>query len=284
MDKKWKKNRWHLLGTGILFAAAMWLGHPNQTEIPETAAAKETATAATEAEIETELPVSTLEAKYLSDLYRVLKAKDFISAAEILNENQSLFENMIKGMEGQIYCYREEEKDGRTVPVMDVLAVEGKESGLVLLRYHTAFYGSFLDGKPDGEGQAVQSMVLDEPRYTYAEGQWKNGKMNGEGNTGYHYYINAPESGFIRTEKTGVYKDDLLDGEFVYRTENGGGEVLSWKMKAENGVTQLDDSWSYYQSRGEYMLSSEESSERVYVLSEERKNEVLWNNLITWEK
>lgn len=131
---------------------------------------------------------------------------------------------------------------------------------------------------------AIQAMVLDEPRYTYADGIWSGGKMNGEGKTGYRYYENAPESGFVMTEKAGSYKDNLLDGSFLYRAETAGGDRIHWEMEADNGVTVLSDGWVHYEDRKEYMLPSVEDSLRAYVLKEDQISTVLWNNLILWDE
>ena len=255
---------------------------PMETQIVQT---EETEAETTQAELQEDLPVSETEAELLSGLYRAMCTGEYVDAAQLLNENEETFIQLTEEtLSGKKYCYREEKQEGGQVfRVMEELAEEGETEGLVLNRYNTAFCGTFSDGQPNGSVCAIQTIVLDEPRYTYAEGMWKNGKMNGEGTTGYHYYINAPESGFIRTEKNGIYANNLLNGKFIYTTESGGGEILSWNMEAENGVTVLSDAWVYYPFRKEYMLTSVESEDRAYVLSEDRAQEIKWDNLIIWD-
>lgn len=293
MDSNGTKNR-KMIAVGIgtaLAAAVIWITagksgkteeEPIQTQTVQTTDSEAETTLAV---VQEDLPVDEAEAELLSGLYRALCVNDYVDAAILLNENEEAFIELTEEtLDGMKYCYWEEpQENGQVLRVMEELAEEGEMEGLVLGRYNTVFCGEFSDGQPNGTVCAIQTIILDEPRYTYAEGTWQNGKMNGEGTTGYHYYINAPESGFIRTEKSGTYANDLLNGEFVYMTENGGGEILSWNMKAENGVTVIDDTWVHYPFRKEYMLTSAESKERAYVLSEDRVQEIMWDNLITWD-
>lgn len=228
--------------------------------------------------------LSKEEEKLLSSLYSALVAKAYMGAARILNDNEAAFQVLVEEILGEnVYCYYEEKTDdGEKIQKIEKLPAFGTVRGLVLTRYNTAFCGTFTDGKPEGEVCAVQTMILDEPRYTFADGMWSDGKMNGEGKTGYHYYMNAPKGGFIYTEKAGTYRDNQLDGTFIYRTENGAGEVLSWKIQAVNGVTVFTEEWVQDPLTNDYMLASQESAERAYMLTEERSSALLWNNLIIW--
>lgn len=233
---------------------------------------------------EPEIPLDAEETQMFSELHAAMAMGECSEAARILNDMEAEWENITaETLGGTIWFYQESvTEDGKTVRTMEPVSGKTEGTGLVVTRYNTAFYGSFLGGMPEGTCLALQAMVLDEPRYTFAEGEWKEGKMNGEGRTGYCYYANAPESGFVMTEKEGNYQDDLLEGPFVYRTESGGGETFTWKMEASGGVIVLTDSWNYSSYLKEYTLSSEEDSQRSYVLSEDRAKSVMWNNLIYW--
>ena len=231
------------------------------------------------------LPVSKEEAELLSSLYSAMAAKSYVEAAQIMNDHETEFEILTEEtLQGEKFCYYEvRQTDGANEKKMERLSETGTENGLVLSRYNTVFFGEFKNGKPEGEAAAIQTMILDEPRYTFASGHWTDGKMNGEGKTGYHYYENAPESGLVYTEKAGNYLDNQLDGVFTYVTENGAGERLTWEIQAVNGSTVLTEDWVHFPFRKEYMLSAKESEERAYVLTEERASAVIWNNLITWD-
>ena len=235
-------------------------------------------------EVHPELPVNGEEAVLLAELYQALEAADFNGAAAVLNENEKAFDTLMTDvLAGELYYYREETlDDGTVVAEMDRVQSSDTFNGMVLTRYNTVFYGEFSNGKPNGDGFAIQAIVLDHPRYSYAEGFWKDGKLNGGGRAGYYYYQDVPDSGLIRTEKRGIYRNNLLDGEFVYETESENGEKLSWNMKAINGVPVITPDWEYYPYRKEYMLGSVEDSGRAYVLAKDKVATVLWNNLIVW--
>lgn len=237
-----------------------------------------------EKEQEQEVELCEEEKLLLSELYQAMTEENYDKAAAILNENEDEFRHLTeKTLEGKLYYYLEGMPEEETESAeMGLLLPESSFVGMVLTRYNTVFYGKFSCGKPNGEAAAIQTMILDQPRYSYAEGSWRDGKLNGDGTAGYYYYQDAPESGFVRVEKRGVFRENLLDSDFVYETESGNGERLSWNMKAVAGVTVITQDWEHYPYRKEYMLGSVEDSGRAYVLPESKVTEVLWNNLIVW--
>ena len=280
--QSWKKVA--AIGAVILSVAAV-VASVSGCEAKREENKNTTVVVKTTAPIQKELPVSEEEAHLLSNLYRALVRGDYDDAAEVLNENEKKFDAMmLRTLKGEKYSYYEwNEEDGSAIRIMEPLTDSSDFEGMVLTRYNTVFYGSFAGGKPNGKGVAIQSMILDYPRYSYAEGIWKDGKMNGEGRAGYYYYQYAPKSGLVRTEKKGIYRDNLLDGTVQYLTENASGERLTWEIKAINGVTVITPNWEHYPYRREYMLGASEDPTRCYVLSEDKTSLVLWNNLILWD-
>lgn len=227
------------------------------------------------------------EESLLSALYGELSRGELKGAAELINENEEELRTLVQEtLGGEKYCYYEETDPmtGEELHRLKALSEENEERGMVVTRYNTVFFGSFFGGKPEGECLAIQAMVLNEPRYTYAEGTWSGGKMNGSGRTGYRYYENAPEGGFVMAEKSGTYRENLLDGDFVYWAEYESREKLHWELEADMGVTVLSGAWVYYANRGEYMLPSREDASRAYALKKEQAGAVLWNNLIQWDE
>ena len=281
-----KRNRavWGLAAVAVIAIVISVLGVGNGGQ--GRAAIKKQTVETTAQIVQKELPVSRTEEELLSALYETMEDGRYAETARLLNENeQALNDLLAETLSGEKYCYRETAyEDGMVIRSLEPLTQDEKMDGMVLTRYNTVFYGSFENGKPEGECHAIQAMVLDEPRYTFAEGLWKNGKMNGEGRTGYHYYLNAPAKGFVKTDKSGVYVDNLLDGEFIYQTESILGETLSWEIEAEMGVTVISGKWTHFPFRKEYMLGAKEDSARAYVLTEEKTGALLWNNLITWDE
>ena len=271
-----------VIAVAAVIAATIWGFGKNEKNPMVTITNKKTSTEA----IQKELPVSRTEEELLSNIYGTMVNGAYADTARLLNENEKMFSDLLsKTLTEEKYCYWEKEyENGTVIRYLEPLSSEEEMVGMVLTRYNTVFYGTFYEGKPEGECHAIQAMILDEPRYTFAEGIWKNGKMNGEGRTGYHYYKNSPAKGFVMTEKSGTYVDNLIDGVFLYQTESVLGERLSWEIEAENGVTILSEKWSHFPLRKEYMLGAKEDPARAYVLSEEKVGAVLWNNLITWNE
>lgn len=256
-------------------------GTEKNVEMEESAETAETK----EAEAQIPLPVNEKEEALLRSLYRAMEKKEPDQAARILNSQEDLLKTLVQEtLDGKKYLYWQEEAEGELTGYMEEMTGETKGRGLAVTRFNTVFFGEFSGGKPEGDCAAVQAMVLAEPRFTYADGEWKNGKMNGHGKTGYRYYENAPETGFVMAEKEGRYQENLLEGDFTYIAENAGGEQLCWDMQAKNGVTVLSEKWVRHKNNGTYMLPSKEDSGRAYVLSESQAETIMWNNLIVWDE
>ena len=257
------------------------------------------------------LTVSAAEEALLDALYTSMKEEDYIQAARLMNENQDRLTALANDtLDRELYLYSREGADempgasekGSKIPegaakgsglsgetdspagkrCLKKLVDAGTEYGLVVSRFNTVFLGSFTEGNPQGRCAAVQAMILEEPYFTYAVGEWENGKMNGEGSCGYQYYETVPQGRFHMTRKTGTFSENLLNGPFTYTAENTEGESLCWSMEAKEGITVLDDTWTYYPSTKEYMKGSDEDEGRAYVLSETRAETAIWSNLITW--
>lgn len=231
------------------------------------------------------LPISDSERRLLVELYDFMENEDLVSAAALLNGNLEQFKVLTdKSLEGKVcFYYVERTAQGEEIFRMRDMTAEVSGYGMALTRFNTVFFGNFENGAPEGECTAIQTVILEDPRYTFADGIWKNGKMNGEGITGYRYYDGKPEGSFESIVKSGTYADNLLDGELVYEADNGSGRVLHWNIKADRGVTVLDESWTYYNYSDEYMLRSQEDEDRAYVISGETVDQIRWNNLILWE-
>ncbi len=281
MSMMGKKAVIGLAAVAVVVIAAFGLGNQN-AENQEPSMAAET----TVEVVQEELPVNEKEEILLSTLYKTMVSGSDIDTARVLNENEKDLTTLLtETLQGEKYCYWEEEQEsGETIRFMEPLTDSEFTKGMVITRYNTVFYGSYKNGKPNGICHAIQAMVLDEPRYTFADGMWIDGKMEGKGSTGYRYYLNAPANGYVMTEKTGTYAQNLLNGTFVYQTESNIGEKLSWEMEADMGVTVINDDWKHYPLLKQYMLSALEDSARAYVLTEERAGALIWNNLITWNE
>lgn len=211
--------------------------------------------------------------KVLAEIMEHMENQELEKAAEVMDKEAQLLQNLFyEVMEGERYLY-----DGRKFNQV----IEGE--GMVLTMSGTLYYGTFVNGKPEGSCTAIQVVELDAPRYDYSQGQWKNGKMEGEGHTGYCYYESSPEGEARDVCKTGAFSQDLLDGAVTYTTMNEEGAASAWKLTVEKGVVRLDDRWSYSEEKGEYQLMSEDNDSHAYIMGEELAGEPLWKNLLVWE-
>ena len=210
----------------------------------------------------------------LDEIMEALEAQDLESAARVMDRGEEeLLTLFYEVMDGTRYLY-----DGQSFS----LSIEGK--GLVLTMPKTLYYGAFKAGRPEGDCTALQVVELDDPRYDYSQGLWKDGKMEGDGHTGYCYYENSPRGEARDVCKTGRFSGDRLEGEVTYTTLNQEGETSTWKLEVKDGTVHLDDRWIHIEERGEYQLMSQEDDSHAYIMDEKLAGQPVWINLLAWEE
>lgn len=155
-------------------------------------------------------------------------------------------------------------------------------NGLVLKGPGLIFYGDITEEGLRGQGISLRFSGVDRPRYDYAVGFWKNGRLNGPGTIGYHCYEGTKGEEVAKVEKKGTFQNDLLDGSFTYKSTNGNGRESVWTMEAKNGVLVLDENWEYLEDKMEYRLESDKNQRHVYVVPENVRSHASWRNLLIW--
>lgn len=276
MEKKGLRFSTVVLGIGValtvmagLFSPAGKTGQPYFLEAEPTELAEPVTTEAAEPEFLTKEQDALLE-----ELLELMKSDDLAGAASTMEAYKSEITVLLEEtFMGQRYLYNEE-------GIAD--SVDGR--GIVLTAPATLFYGIFQDGSPEGIGVALQGIVLEEPRYDYAIGSWSKGKLNGYGTSGYTYYDGTGEGDGFKTEKSGTFRDDLMEGELRYTSINNEGNSITWNIAASAGVTQLDDRWIYKESKNEYQLLAENDDSHAYLLKGTDVENAIWVNRITWNK
>lgn len=224
-------------------------------------------------EPEPEPMVSDEELALLKTVEEKMEDGRFQEAARILNNHEEEFRTLFyETLDRKPCLYR----DG-------VITDRLEGEGLVLKKSNKVFYGTFADELPQGELTALQAVVYETPRYDYSIGVWKDGCMEGDGVTGYCYYDGADVNEAVEVEKKGRFHQNLLDGEMVYRSRNAAGEVCSWVFEASEGVTVLDDRWSFDEETNEYHLLSEEDSTHALTISRDEAGQAKWGNTIIWQ-
>ena len=206
-------------------------------------------------------------------LAQAMRAGDKVKAAGILLKDEEIFRQIFyEAMESARYLYA----DGR-------LRQELEGEGLVLTGGGACFYGEFLNGKPDGECMAFQAVEIDKPRYDFAEGQWKNGSLEGPGILGYRYFDGAPGGEAWEVIKEGRFVKNRMNGEIIYSISSQNGETAIWKMDVVNGVTQMDERWKQTPGGDTWQLAAQNDTARAYVLTPEEADGLRWVNLLVWE-
>ena len=213
----------------------------------------------------------------LSAVRKVVKALEkgnLAQAAEVLSGKQDLFAEMFyEKMDGQRYLF-----DGTGF----LNEIEGE--GIVFVTPKTVFFGSFQEGKPEGECIALQSVDLEAPRYDYARGQWEEGRMNGQGETGYCYYGKKPENDAEKVCRSGSFADDRMDGTVTYESTGSEGITARWQINVKAGAVELDDRWICLEDKKEYQLVSENNDSCAYILTEDQISQPMWKNMLVWEE
>lgn len=210
----------------------------------------------------------------LDSLTSVLTSRDLEAGGEMLLDNEQKLEYLFyQVMKGEQYLYRDGE-----------LYRDLNGEGLVMKRPMSVYYGTLQNGRPEGAGAALQGIELDGKRYDYADGNWKNGKLNGEAIAGYRYLNGSGDGESQAVKRTGIFTDDLMTGAFTYETVSSGGETTVWDMEAEAGRTKLDDRWIHDTEKQYYYLPSTEISSHTYVLPDDEAEYIRWRNMLLWEE
>lgn len=207
-------------------------------------------------------------------LFEALSDEKYGEAADCLYAQEDILESFYETtLGGECYLY-----DGES------LKKEDSGYGLLVNQSGIAYLGDWKNGLPDGEGTAIRVLVLDDIRYDLSSGGWKEGKMNGDGVTGYCYYNGVEEPRIREIWKKGTFEENLMSGEIAYSSINAAGEEIQWKILAEGGKTVVDERWTASEENTQFRLSSETSDLHDYVLQAGRTDEVMWKNMVEWKK
>lgn len=230
-----------------------------------------------QAERDADLPIPSLsedQIRLLDSIASCIKEENYQATAELLFQYENTLQYLFyQTMGGRTYLYQE-----------GVLQKTLEGEGLVLRRPTAVFCGNFLNDMPEGQGVTLQVIELDFPRYDYAAGSWKQGKLEGSGVVGYHYYKGIHDGENQRVQKEGNFSQDLMNGAVVYSTTNSGGETTTWNLEAEAGATKIDDRWIYDEETQEYHLFADQDTNHAYVMQEADMEEKYWRNMLSWEE
>lgn len=236
-------------------------------EIEESLAEK----ASVEAEIDMMLAGEEREAYQI--LFEAMRQQEYEIAAQCLEKMGEILEEFSEKIsQEENYLF-----DG------EHWKKEEQGYGLFVNSAGVAYLGEWKNGLPDGQGTAIRILILDDARYDLSEGQWSQGKMKGEGKTGYCYYNGVEEPKTKEIWKKGIFEDDRMEGNIEYVSKNASGIQTQWNLIVKAGVTVLDDRWKMTEDEKQFRLSSETDGMHDYVLDSQKADAVLWKNMVEWK-
>ena len=244
-----------------------------QESIAESIQAEAEAERIRQQELANRLPeLSDSQVQLLDQIEDALQQGDLSAAAELMiQQGERLWVLCYDVLDGEPYLYHE----GKLHREM-----EGK--GMVLKKPSTIFYGTVKDGSPTGYGTMLQVIELDYPRYDYSLGNWKDGKLNGDGIIGYQYYKGAGEEN-QSVSREGDFVDDCMEGTVIYRTVNAEGTETNWNMTVKDGKLVLDENWTFDEEKQTYQLRANQNSGHAFVTSKDAAENMMFQNMIPWE-
>lgn len=205
-------------------------------------------------------------------LYSAVSSGDKEEIASVLLEGGDVFSRLFyETFDGERYRF-----DGTG------FSSELSGEGLVLTGAANVFYGSFGEQGPEGACTALQAVLIDEPRYDFSEGTWKDGKLSGPGSSGYRYYEDVPEGESQSVLREGSFVEDRMDGTITYVNTGSDGEPARWTMEVKAGVIQLDERWVKSPQSGLYSLAADDNPAYAYAVSEEELGTPRWVNILVW--
>ena len=129
----------------------------------------------------------------------------------------------------------------------------------------------------------LQFINVDSPRYNYSDGIWENGKMNGQGTTGYCYYENVPQGEYAWAVKQEFLQMTRWKGISLMRSREVMRLYPTGTCSFSQGKIQLDDRWTHLDDMGEYQLMSSDTVSHAYLIADDQLEQLVWMNLLGWE-
>ena len=235
---------------GVL-AAAFAYRHSRQIRAEEEARQAEALQQAREEEIHQydRIPVPEAYAELLEYLYLCLSGEgeqDLADAADRMLEQKESLQVLIKEvLGGREYLYRPGEDLYLLQPsegAEPLPEASQDEPWLLLSSSSRLYFGSFSEKGPEGSCLGIRAGTAGgRRRYDYAAGTWKDGCLNGYGETGY-CCLDPLEDACNAVYRSGSFTDDLLDGP-VSQIMVDGTALHQYSYQAFRGTIVLDDVW-----------------------------------------
>lgn len=207
--------------------------------------------------------------------------KDFVygsynlAAIDIINSYSILDGLLNEKLSDGKYIY-----DGKEVKKLDI---NYSGQGLVFLGSSMAYFGEFSNGMPNGKIYGIFAYEADAKRYDYINAEFKAGKANGYGDTGYIYLNTSGDNEVLSVHRIGEFKEDLLNGTIRYELKDDKGAEDIWEIDVKDGVIVLNDKWSFDEEKKIYRIKSSNQTENEIEINQEDINKERFKNSILWD-
>ena len=216
------------------------------------------------------------ELEVLKEIYKSMEEGLFEVPATIIINNSSTLENLyIKKLTEKAYLF-----DGEKL--LKLSESENKKY-LLIDDISTFYYGYISNSLPNGEGNIINAYSADYNRYNYSSGTWKNGKLSGVGETGSAAFGEFPENTTTLYAIKGSFVDDILNGEISISITDEKGQVNTYILNADNGVSIIDDKIIHNEAMERYELGSLEDESLKYSIKDNEIKELKWINKVIFK-
>lgn len=216
------------------------------------------------------------ELEVLKEIYKSMEEGLFEVPATIIINNSSTLENLyIKKLTEKAYLF-----DGEKL--LKLSESENKKY-LLIDNISTFYYGYISNSLPNGEGNIINAYLADYNRYNYSSGTWENGKLSGAGETGSAAFGEFPENTTTLYAIKGSFVDDILNGEISISITDEKGQVNTYILNADNGVSIIDDKIIHNEAMERYELGSLEDESLKYSIKDSEIKELKWINKVIFK-
>lgn len=186
----------------------------------------------------------------LQDLYTLLEENNTEASVKYLSNHNMAFETLFHSrLSDEKYLF-----NGADIRMFSEGA--GMVIGVGRTGSCSAFYGSFIDGKPDGAVLNIYSEMADGTlaREGYAVGEWENGQMEGPGHEE-HTELAGPEGYPFMVIFDGIFRHNVMDGTETHVLTNSDGEHR-FSFQVVNGCISSEGA-RYDENMGGYYVETQ---------------------------
>ncbi len=151
--------------------------------------------------------------------------------------------------------------------------------GIAVYADHCYYYGSWKDGKRNGEGTFLHYHIYevqknrDEYSYHFYTGGWADDRPEGSGAEHFEFNMHNLEDGLAyNSNLIGTYHSGLYHGDFYITTLSSDNNVKEWDAAAQDGVFQYYSDNRDTKGRRTVMVDRKNDDNYIWMLPADNKN------------